>query len=111
MIIAIDFDGTITENKPFPITANIRQEARIYIPKLYQLGHKLILWTARKEPYYSECIQQLKKEKLFQYFTSNYEVGVTGKVEADIYLDDRSSIGDFNWNLWYNYILSKVKEE
>ena len=28
-IIAIDFDGTITENLPFPQVANIRDEAKI----------------------------------------------------------------------------------
>ena len=110
MIIAIDYDGTITESKPFPIKANIREEACIYIPKLYQLGHQLILWTARKEPYYTECIKALQDCNLLQYFTFNYDVGYTGKVIADIYLDDRSSMIDFNWKLWYDYITLNMED-
>lgn len=107
MIIAIDYDGTITENKPFPMKANIRPEVHIYIPELYNLGHQLVLWTARKQPYYDECIKELENQNLLQYFTFNYNVGYTGKVEADIYLDDRSCMQDFNWKLWYDYILTK----
>ena len=108
-IVAIDFDGTITENLPFPQVANIRDEAKIYIPKLYQLGCKLVLWTARKEPYYSECINILKEHNLLKYFSFDYDTGYSGKLIADFYLDDRSCLEEFNWKNWYTFIEERIK--
>ena len=68
-VIAIDFDGTITHNTPYPQRADIREEAKKYIPLLYKQGYKLVLWTARTTKYYNEVISRLKEENLFQYFT------------------------------------------
>ena len=47
-IIAIDFDGTITDDTPYPVCGNLRKEAVEYIQKLHKLGYTLVLWTARK---------------------------------------------------------------
>lgn len=91
-VIAIDYDETITDNTPYPQTGNIREEARQLIPLLYNQGHTLVLWTARKEPYYSQCLQRLEEEGLLKYFTpiELIDRGVTGKIEADVYIDDKS---------------------
>ena len=86
-----------------------RDEAKIYIPKLYQLGCKLVLWTARKEPYYSECINILKEHNLLKYFSFDYDTGYSGKLIADFYLDDRSCLEEFNWKNWYTFIEECIK--
>lgn len=108
-IIAIDYDETITDNTPFPKEGKIRKEAKIYIKKLYDKGYTLILWTARKEPYYSQCIERLKKENLFQYFSFTYSNSPCGKINADFYIDDKSIIGKLKWNKIYNYIIKNIK--
>ena len=107
-IIAIDYDETITDKIPFPEKGNIREEAKKYIKLLYEKGYKLILWTARKEPYYSECIERLKEEDLYKYFTFDYEKGVTGKIEANFYIDDKSCLDEINWKKIYNYIIKNI---
>ena len=105
MIIAIDYDDTITEYRPFPETAPIRPEAREIIKKLFDEGHVLILWTARDEPYYSECLDRLKAEGLYDYFRFDYPRTPTGKVAADFYIEDRSQIsGDVDWKAIYEHI-------
>ena len=109
MVIAIDYDGTITDNTPFPREGKIRKEAIKYIKKLYYNNYTLVLWTARKEPYYSECIERLKKENLYKFFTPNYDKGVCGKINADFYIDDRAFIGKLNWKKVYKYIIKTIK--
>lgn len=108
MVIAIDYDETITDNTPYPEEGKIRPEAIKYIKALFDKGYTLILWTARKEPYYSECIERLKKEDLYKYFNFNYESGPTGKIQADFYIDDRSCLGEINWKKIYNYIIKNI---
>ena len=49
-IVAIDFDGTMTDDKNskgYPFTGEIRTEAILGIEKLKANGCKLILWTSR----------------------------------------------------------------
>lgn len=105
MVIAIDYDGTITDNTPFPYKANIREEAVKGIKELYSQGHTLVLWTARNNKYYDECIERLKEIDLYKYFNFDYsKYGKTGKLEADFYIDDRSCINEINWNQIVEYL-------
>ena len=104
--IAIDFDGTITENIPRPAIAPIRFEAIKYIRLLYSRGYKLILWTARKDQEFIDCINRLERQSLLGYFIipeSN-----TGKVRADFYIDDKAYLGKFNWKRVYKYIVKHI---
>lgn len=112
MVIAIDYDGTITDDTPFPKLATIRPEALLYIPLLYNKGYKLILWTARKEEYYAQAVERLKEIGLYKYFDFQYgDYGVTGKLVADFYIDDRSSMGPLDWNKIYKYIVKELHNE
>lgn len=108
MVIAIDYDETITDNTPFPKEGKIRPEAKEYIKKLYEKGYTLILWTARQDPYYQEAIERLHKEDLYKYFTFDkklkLKIGKLGKIEADFYIDDRSCLGEIDWRSIYKYI-------
>lgn len=47
MIIAVDFDGTITEPSSKPKTGAIREDV-IDVLKRLSKNHKLILWTCRE---------------------------------------------------------------
>ena len=44
MIIAIDFDGTIVENK-YPKIGTLRKGAKAVINRLYDSGHFIIIYT------------------------------------------------------------------
>lgn len=110
MIIAVDYDGTITDD----VTNEIRQEALEYIPKLYDMGCQLVLWTARKEEAYNEAVGKLCECGLWAYFnaTDIFEYGYTGKLIADVYLDDKAVIrDDFDWQEAFKYINIKIKRK
>lgn len=110
MIIAIDYDGTITNDA----TNEIRQEALEYIPRLHYMGCQLVLWTARKEEAYNEAVDKLCECGLWAYFNAIdiFEYGYTGKIIADVYLDDKAIIkDDFDWHEAFKYINIKIKEE
>ena len=109
MIIAIDFDDTITEPGTFPITAKVRKDAIKYITKLYLDGHKLILWTSRQGEYLDEALQILADCKLLHMFNKineNIDGRTSGrKIFADYYIDDKSM--KINWRKIYNKISGK----
>lgn len=107
-VIAIDFDGTITEDAPYPICGKVRDEAKQYIPILYALGYRLVLWTARKGKFYDECLQVLDDSNLLCYFSSEYETGQTGKIVAHFYIDDKSLLEPINWDKIFKYIIENV---
>ena len=108
-VIAIDYDETITDNTPYPLEGKIRPEAKVYIKKLYEKGYTLVLWTSRKEPYYSEMIERLYKEDLLKYFSPlSYDYGYLGKINADFYIDDRSIPYKLNWANIYQYIIENI---
>lgn len=110
VVIAVDYDNTITEYRPFPIKAPISYQAYIYLLKLHDKGYTLVLNTARKEPYYSEAVDELKKAGLYWIFSKEYEQGAKGKIQADFYIDDRAQINKFSWRKTYKYIVKHVKE-
>ena len=101
MIIAIDFDDTITEPSKFPIMGKIREEA-IPVIKELKKKHTIILWTCRTGEYLQEAIDALKEVDIeFDYI--NDFPGSGRKIVADIYIDDRAFNCIIDWN--------KIKEE
>lgn len=107
MIIAIDFDGTIVNDK-FPEIGVPLIDAIHTIKELKTKGHQLILWTCRRDipgdrNYLTEAIAFLKKFDIeFDAVNSNIQAhidfwgGDTRKVFADIYIDDKNLV----WLSW-----------
>ena len=91
-VIAIDFDGTITEDSPYPITGKLRPEAIKVIKKL-QEKYICCLWTCREGAYLEEAEELLAAAGIqFNYINcSPYDRGrvVPRKIIADYYIDDR----------------------
>ncbi|MDD3079111.1 MAG: hypothetical protein PHH37_08405 [Paludibacter sp.] len=96
MILAIDFDGTIVEDK-FPGIGNERRNAGYYINKLYKEGYFIIIWSSRIGKRLEEAKQWLDDRNI-SYNTinescpANLEVflGIdTRKIHADMYIDDK----------------------
>lgn len=99
MTIAIDFDGTITEEdkiKGVIQVEPIRKDFIEYLPKIAELGHNLVILTARYKPEHIENAKtRLEEIDYLKYFTD-----ITNKkMFADFYFDDKSTI--INWKLLY----------
>lgn len=107
-IIAVDFDDTITEHRPYPEKAPLNKTAKKYLDKLNNLGFKLVLWTARKGKDYEEAYDRCINEFGLTYLLKDNETflhGESGKLIANYYIDDKSSFGKVNWKKTFKYIL------
>ena len=99
MIYAIDFDGTIVENK-FPGIGAINPEAEKFIRDLKANGDKWILYTMREGKLLDEAVEYLKSKdlapdaandnlpELCEAFKNNPR-----KVFANVYIDDHNAGG------------------
>ena len=61
MIIAVDFDGTIVEDK-YPKIGKLRGNAIEVLKKLQEEGHYIILWTCRDGSELEEAVLFLKEK-------------------------------------------------
>ena len=84
MNIAVDFDDTLTEESPFPITGKIREDEIKRLLMLKKQGHKIILWTGRKNRYLREAIELCNKNGLV------FDDIVKDKFVADVYIDSKA---------------------
>lgn len=105
MIYAVDFDGTLCEEKwpgvgkPNLYLINFLIEAR-------KKGHKVILWTMRENDYLQEALDWCEGLGLFfDAVNDNLEERVnmyghnSRKVYADAYIDDHNIGWDDLWKL------------
>ena len=61
MVIAIDFDGTLTTENCFPNIAPLRPYAAEAIHNLQAAGHRCVLWTCREGIYLDEAREFLNQ--------------------------------------------------
>lgn len=108
MIIAVDFDGTIVEHR-YPDIGRERPFAIDTLSRLQSQGHIIILWTIRRGEYLKAAVEFCESKGLrFNAVNRNYgiseDVCFTGKVCADIYIDDRNVGGLPDWGTIYEII-------
>jgi hypothetical protein len=96
MIIAVDFDGTLVENK-YPEIGKPISRVVDYVQKRHEKGDTIILWTCRMGTYLDEAVKFCERNnipidiindncpKQIDAFESNPR-----KISADIYLDDKA---------------------
>ena len=96
IIIAVDFDGTLCENK-YPDIGEPNTALIQYLIYHQQCGDKIILWTCRKNKPLDNAVQWCKEQGLeFDEVNNNLLEIVnawgedTRKICADIYIDDRA---------------------
>ena len=108
MIIAIDFDGTIVQHK-YPEIGTEIPFATATIRKLIAEQHQVILWTVWRGNLLEEAIDWCK-ERGIEFYAVNKsfpeeEAGEGyGKVNADIFIDDRNLGGLPDWGNIYRMI-------
>lgn len=107
MIIAVDFDGTICENKwPDVGTPNIKLIKKLI--RMQEKGHKIILWTMRTHsPYFDRDLLQeavsfcktwgLTFDGVNEPDADNAKLygDDSRKIYADIYIDDHNAPHSF----------------
>lgn len=97
-VLAIDFDGTITEPSTYPITGKIRPKAIEVIKKLQQ-HYTCCLWTGRNESDLREAVALLKEHGVvFEYVNCSPQEYGTRKIRVDYYIDDRNLGTTINWD-------------
>lgn len=96
-IIAVDFDGTLCENK-FPEIGKPNRTIIEYLKKKQNGGDKLILWTCRNEEQTKAAVEWCQEQGLtFDAVNDNLPEIVEAfgsncrKIFANEYIDDRNT--------------------
>ena len=94
-IIAVDFDGTLCENK-WPDIGRPNTELISYLKEQQKSGSKIILWTCRSRRSLKEAIKWCKEQGLiFDAINRNLKGVIKGfgsdtrKIFANEYIDDK----------------------
>lgn len=106
LTIAVDFDGTIVENR-YPDIGKPILFAFESLKKLQEEGHRLILWTYRHGVKLDEAVEFCKKHGLEFYCINKsypeeeFDNSISRKILADIFIDDRNMGGLKGWGEMY----------
>ena len=114
MTIAVDFDGTIVENR-YPEIGKERDFATDTLKILINERHRLILWTCREGRLLEEALVWCRKRGLeFYAVNRNYpeetidnNPAYSRKLKADLFIDDRNIGGLPDWGTIYQMITNK----
>ena len=95
-VIAVDFDGTLCEDK-WPEIGKPNTELITYLKDQQTVGNKIVLWTCRNGDRLLEAVKWCEKLGL-KFDTVNENLpevlewmgGDSRKIFADMYIDDRS---------------------
>jgi len=104
MVIAIDFDGTIVENK-FPDIGEPLLFAFETLREMQKKNYRLILWTCRHGKQLEDAVEFCASQGVqFYAINRNYpeqtdeDTAIAPKIFADLYIDDRSIGGFPGWS-------------
>lgn len=107
IVIAIDFDGTLTKKDNFPLSNEFKidENAIKWARRFQNEGAEVILWTCRSGDSLEKAIKELKKYNFVPNFINQgngKRFEKSPKINADIYIDDRSSTNsEINWKDYY----------
>lgn len=106
LTIAVDFDGTIVENK-YPEIGKPVLFAFESMRKLQEEGHLLILWTYRYGEKLEEAVEFCRMRGIEFYAVNksypeeDFDEAISRKILADIFIDDRNIGGMLGWGEIY----------
>lgn len=114
LIIAVDFDGTIVEDN-YPSIGAPKLFAFETLKKLQEKGYRLILWTYRCGSRLSEAVDFCKQHGIEFYAVNqsfpeeNYDMKVSRKINADLFIDDRNFGGFPGWGAIFRELSEETK--
>lgn len=106
LIIAIDFDGTIVEDR-YPGIGAPLLFAFETLKKMQEDGHRLILWTYRSGDRLEDAVNFCKDNGIeFYAVNKSYpeeemDDSISRKIMADLFIDDRNIGGFEGWTEVY----------
>ena len=108
MVIAVDFDGTIVEDR-YPGIGKERPFATATLRRLIERGHRLILWTVREGELLDEAVAWCE-ERGVEFYAVNKDFYEETKeenkqIKADVFIDDRNLGGLPDWGMIYQIIV------
>ena len=111
-VIAVDFDGTLCENK-YPEIGEPNLILIGMLKEIQKLGHKIVLWTCRSDEMLEKAVSFCREQGLeFDAVNANVpeRMALYGddprKIGADCYIDDKCVHPD----LLCHYCMSKAFE-
>lgn len=111
MIIAVDFDGTIVENR-YPEIGAERPFAIETLKMLIADRHRLVLWTCREGELLDQALEWCR-ERGVEFYAANRDYPeettdnnphFTRKLKADLFIDDRNVGGLPDWGTIYRMV-------
>ena len=111
MTIAIDFDGTIVEDR-YPGIGQERPFATDTLKMLIKDGHRLLLWTVREGKFLDDAIDWCR-DRGVEFYAVNKDYPeetlennnhFSRKIKADFFIDDRNVGGLPDWGTIYQII-------
>ena len=111
-IIAVDFDGTIVEDR-YPSIGKPMMFAFETMKMLQKDGHRLILWTYRENSELHDAVEFCSKKGVEFYAVNKnfpeeiYDPLIPRKLKADIFIDDRNIGGFLGWGKIYQLLQSQ----
>ena len=115
LTIAVDFDGTLVENR-YPEIGKPILFAFETLKRLQQEGHLLILWTYRSGRKLEEAVDFCKSQGITFYAVNKsypeeeYDPSLSRKILADLFIDDRNINGLPPWGEIYHQLTSSKPE-
>lgn len=112
MIIAVDFDGTIVQDR-YPEIGKEIPFATSTLKMLMQEGHQLILWTVRRGRTLEKAVEWCRQHGVeFYAVNESFPGEVEGdpehaysrKLRVDLFIDDRNVGGLPDWGTIYQII-------
>lgn len=120
VVVAVDFDGTITNEPRMVENPTLRVGAKETLTKWKEQGVVMILWTCRSGKGLDKALDFLKEHDMLDLFVSfnsqlpeieqMYYPDVARKVGADFYVDDRNLGSEVSWEV-FDKNLQKAMEE
>ncbi|MDX5325491.1 MAG: hydrolase [Bacteroidota bacterium] len=117
LTIAIDFDGTVVEDK-YPGIGKAMPFAFETMKRMQEDGHRLILWTYRNGGKLDEAVEFCKKNGIeFYAVNKSYpeempdDPTISRKIHADLFIDDRNLGGFPGWGEVYQALVPGNEEQ
>lgn len=116
LTIAVDFDGTIVENK-YPHIGKPILFAVETLKKLEEDGHQLILWTYRTGSELQQAVNFCNAQGIKFYAVNQsypeeiFDNSLSRKIQADLFIDDRNIGGLIGWGEIYQKLTATPLEK
>lgn len=114
MTIAVDFDGTIVEDRYPEIGREVPFATQTLRMLAEQHHHRIILWTVREGESLQEALDWCTQRGV-EFFAVNKDYpeesddkqNYSRKIKADIFIDDRNICGVPDWGVIYRMITER----